>query len=92
MKSYLFLLSLTDYEGAKAIARRLFETYDRDKDGVIDNVEVVPMIVDAYRAFNRSFSPARSDIESYSKVLDRDRDGRITYKDIEEVAIRYLCP
>ena len=50
------------------------------------------MIVDAYRAFNRSFSPARADIESYSKVLDRDRDGRITFKDIEEVAIRYLCP
>ena len=45
-----------------------------------------------HRSFNRSFSPARSDIESYSKVLDRDRDGRITYKDIEEVAIRYLCP
>ena len=63
-----YFYRLTDYEGAKAIARRLFETYDRDKDGVIDNVEVVPMIVDAYRAFNRSFSPARSDIESYSKV------------------------
>lgn len=59
---------LTDYEGAKAIARRLFETYDRDKDGAIDNVEVVPMIVDAYRAFNRNFSPSRGDIDSYTKV------------------------
>ena len=80
---------MTDYEGAKAIARRLFEIYDRDKDGQIDNVEVVPMIVDAYRSFNRNFSPSRGDIDSYSKViyfeklnnievLDRDKDGKIS--------------
>jgi hypothetical protein len=53
-------------EGARAVARRLFDTYDRDRywksqiiqlicyrDGNIDNIEVVPMIVDTYRAFNR---------------------------------------
>ena len=26
------------------------------------------MIVDAYRAFNRNFSPSRGDIDSYTKV------------------------
>lgn len=51
---------MTNYEGAKSIARRLFEIYDRDKDGQIDNVEVVPMIADAYRSFNRNFSPSRT--------------------------------
>ena len=67
MANFLFC-RLTDYEGAKSVAKRLFETYDRDKDGVIDIVEVVPMIVDSYRAFNRSFTPARIDIESYTRV------------------------
>jgi hypothetical protein len=50
---------LTDLEGAKTIARRIFETYDRDRNGVIDNVETVPMIVDAYKSFNRVFAPSR---------------------------------
>lgn len=49
----------TDIEGAKLIARRIFETYDRDRNGVIDQVETVPMIVDAYKSFNRLFSPSR---------------------------------
>lgn len=27
---------MTELESAKAVARRLFETYDRDRNGVID--------------------------------------------------------
>lgn len=53
---------LTDREGAKNVARRILDTYDRDRNGVIDSIEVVPMIVDAYKSFNRVFSPSRADI------------------------------
>ena len=73
---------LTDYEGAKNVARRIIDTYDRDRNGFIDSIEVVPMIVDAYKSFNRVFSPSRADIESYLKVLDRNGDGRIDLKDL----------
>jgi Ca2+-binding EF-hand superfamily protein len=69
---------LTDVEGAKAVARRLFDTYDRDRNGGIDNVEVVPMIVDVYKSFNRIFSPSRGDIDSFFKVLDRNGDGKVS--------------
>ena len=41
------------------------------------------MIVDAYKSFNRVFSPSRADIESYLKVLDRNGDGRVTIQDLE---------
>jgi len=34
------------------------------------------MIVDAYKSFNRVFSPSRADIESYLKILDRNGDGK----------------
>jgi len=81
---------LTDLEGAKAIARRLFDTYDRDRDGNINNVEVVPMIVDSYRAFNRNFTPSKGDIDAYFKVLDRNKDGRVNLPDIETLCIKYL--
>ena len=53
---------LTDREGAKNVARRILDTYDRDRNGTIDSIEVVPMIVDAYKSFNKVFSPSRSDI------------------------------
>ena len=73
---------LTDREGAKSVARRILDTYDRDRNGVIDSIEVVPMIVDAYKSFNRVFSPSRADIESYLKILDRNNDGRVTIQDL----------
>ena len=73
---------LTDRDGARQVARRILDTYDRDKNGVIDSIEVVPMIVDAYKSFNRVFSPSRADIESYLKVLDRNGDGRVTIQDL----------
>jgi Ca2+-binding EF-hand superfamily protein len=81
---------LTDREGAKSVARRILDTYDRDKNGVIDSIEVVPMIVDAYKAFNRVFSPSRADIESYLKILDRNGDGKVTLQDIEDLCTKYL--
>lgn len=73
---------LTDRNGAKNVAKRIFDTYDRDSNGVIDSIEVVPMIVDAYKSFNRVFSPSRADIESYLKILDRNNDGKVTIQDL----------
>ena len=81
---------LTDREGAKGVARRILDTYDRDRNGVIDSIEVVPMIVDAYKSFNRVFSPSRADVESYLKVLDRNGDGKVTIQDIEDLCCKYL--
>jgi Ca2+-binding EF-hand superfamily protein len=81
---------LTDRQGAKNVAKRILDTYDRDSNGVIDSIEVVPMIVDAYKSFNRVFSPSRADIESYLKVLDRNGDGRVTIQDLEELCMKYL--
>lgn len=81
---------LTDKQGAKNVAKRILDTYDRDNNGVIDSIEVVPMIVDAYKSFNRVFSPSRADIESYLKVLDRNGDGRVTIQDLEDLCAKYL--
>jgi Ca2+-binding EF-hand superfamily protein len=81
---------LTDREGAKSVARRILDTYDRDRNGIIDSIEVVPMIVDAYKSFNRVFSPSRADIESYLKILDRNGDGKVNLQDLEDLCNKYL--
>jgi len=69
---------LTDIDGAKLVARRLFDTFDKGRKGNIDSVDVVPMIVEAYRTFNPYFSPSTHDVRSYFSVLDRNGDGKIT--------------
>jgi Ca2+-binding EF-hand superfamily protein len=88
--SILVNSGLTDRDGAKQVAKRILDTYDRDRNGVIDSIEVVPMIVDAYKSFNRVFSPSRADIESYLKILDRNGDGRVTIQDLEDLCTKYL--
>jgi len=43
---------LTDLDGAKAVSRRLFETFDKGRKGYITDSDTVPMIVEAYKSFN----------------------------------------
>lgn len=81
---------ITDLEGAKQAARRIFEQYDRDHNGLLDTIEVAPMMVDAYRAMNKGFNPSKADVDTYSRILDRNNDGRVTLQDIEDLAIKYL--
>ena len=81
---------LTDVEGARAVARLLFEGFDKDKDGNLNGGEIASVITETYKNFNRKFTPSKVDIESYGKVLDKNKDGRISYQDIEEICVKYL--
>jgi len=80
----------TDIESAKGIARKIFETYDRDRSTVLENYEISPLLQDVYKSMNRNFTPSKLDVESYAKVLDRNGDGRVTLQDVEALCIRYL--
>lgn len=79
-----------DIENAKLVAKRIFDTYDKDRNNIIDLYEVAPMMQDAYRSMNRSFQPSKLDVDSYSRILDRNSDGKITLQDIEALCMRYL--
>lgn len=81
---------IADLTTAKSVAKRIFERYDRDHDGLISNLEVTPMLVDAYQQMNRRIQPTKQDVDSYFRVCDRNRDGRISYEDIENLCIKYL--
>ena len=60
---------LTDKEGCKTIARKIFETYDRNRDGNIDEYGIQSMISDAYKFFNKSMSPDQNDTDCYMSFL-----------------------
>lgn len=80
----------TDIDSAKAIARKIFEVYDRDRSTILENYEISPLLQDVYKSMNRSFTPSRLDVESYARVLDRNGDGKVTLQDVEALCIRYL--
>ena len=69
---------ICDIESAKAVAKRLFETYDKDRNGNLDSMEIAPMMVDAYRGMSKGFNPTKSDVDTYAKILDKNGDGRVT--------------
>lgn len=81
---------ITDVSTAKSVAKRIFERYDRDRDGFLSNLEVTPMISDAYLQMNRRIAPSKQDVDSFFRICDRNKDGRINYEDIESLCVKYL--
>lgn len=82
---------LTDEDTSNNIARRLMEQYDRSRTGTIDRNGSVSMLLDTYRKMNnRTVNPSSQEIDGFYKVLDRNRDGRITLPDLESLCRKYL--
>lgn len=77
-------------ETTGTIAKRIFNNYDKNKNGEIDLGEIAPMMQDTYRAMNRSFLPSKLDIDSFHRILDRDGNGKVTLDDIQALCNKYL--
>ena len=48
------------------------------------------MIADTYRSMGLDFTPNYSDIDSYMRMTDTDRDGMVSLAEFEAVIIRSL--
>mmetsp|Transcript_41971 Transcript_41971/g.48678 ORF Transcript_41971/g.48678 Transcript_41971/m.48678 type:complete len:223 (+) Transcript_41971:43-711(+) len=77
-------------ETTATIAKRIFGTYDKNKNGEIDLSEIAPMLQDTYRAMNRTLLPSKLDIDSFHRILDRDGNGKVTLEDIQALCNKYL--
>lgn len=81
---------LTDTDNAKNLAKRLFEYYNKDQSGHIEDYEISAMISDVYRAIGKEYNPTSEDINQYIDTVDHDKDGKVTIKDLEQMLIKYL--
>lgn len=81
---------LTDEENAKSLAKRLFEGYNKDQSEEIADYELSSMMTEVYKAIGKEFTPTADDVQQYSKVLDMDKDGKVSQRDIEKLLIKYL--
>ena len=79
-----------DRESAKALAYKIFTTYDKDKSGAIEAYEIGQMMTDTYKSINKMFVPSQYDIETYIKTLDKDQDGKVTLRDIEAMVFKLM--
>lgn len=82
---------ISDRVLAAKIARRLFELYDRDHNGALDEHEVPELISDAYKTINKTVKVDKDDAKTMVEVLDTDQDGRAGLSDMERLVNRYLC-
>ena len=48
-------------------------------------------MVDAYKSINKQFTPSKYDVETLVKVLDRNGDGKVTIKDLEDLVVKLMC-
>ena len=79
-----------DIEYAKIVAKRIFEMYDQNKNRVLEDFEVDPIMRDIYRSMKSNYNPSNKDINEYSKIMDCDKDGTVTLADVEALCIKYL--
>lgn len=82
---------MNDIEYAKAVAHRMFELYDSNRNSNLEGEEVGPIMQDVYKAMNKLFNPTQLDINTYCSVLDTNHDGRVSLTDLEDLCIRYLA-
>ena len=80
----------TNSQVALTTRRKVLETYDDNKDGVIETITAGKMLMDLYRAMNKDFHPTATDIASYARIFDRTKKGKITYEDLEYLALKYF--
>ena len=73
-----------------ALAKRILDMYDKDKTGHLGHTEVANILMDMYRSFNKSFSPTKYDVDTFSKVMDINRDGKVTQPDLEACIRKFL--
>lgn len=47
--------------------------------------------MDSYRTINKAVKPDKDDVDCFKEVLDLDKDGKVSYYDVEKLVERYLA-
>ena len=82
--------NLTDEKNIPSLSKNLFEFYNKDQANHIADYEIASMISDVYKCMGREYKPTAEDIKQYTKVVDADKDGKISQKDLEALLKKYL--
>lgn len=71
-------------------AVKLFNKYDRNQSGYLEEHEVPQILIDTYKAMGESYEPSEFDVKNYIKMMDFDGDGRISRYEYEIFLLKAL--
>jgi Ca2+-binding EF-hand superfamily protein len=72
------------------MAKRILHKYDKNRDGILDEKEMISMMIDGYRTVSQPLNPSHLDVLSYGHMLDKDCDGKVTLEDLQQTCLRFL--
>ena len=68
----------------------LFEKYDLNKNGYLEDFEIPQILIDTYEAMRVEYSPTTEDVLNYIKMMDIDEDGKISRTEYELFLLQAL--
>ena len=74
---------LSDIENPRNIAQTIFSHYNPTNSGSLTKGQLAQMMRDTYKNIDGAFQPSEKDLESYMKLMDRNKDGQVTLPDVE---------
>ena len=83
---------ITDEDTCVNLAKRLFDFYDKDSSGEIEEFECGNFICDVYKQIGRNITPTDEDKQGLMKMLDQGGKKHIDIKDFEAMMLKYLGP
>lgn len=79
-----------DFSREIADAKRIFDKYDTDKSGYLEEAEVIKVLEETYAkiGIKREINP--SEVKSYIRTLDKNSDGRVSNEEFTALMIDNL--
>jgi len=71
--------------------KRVFDKYDTNKDGFIDELELKRLMEETYKFLGIAKVITSSDVQSYLDMVDTNKDGRISYPEYETIVVKCLA-
>eukprot|EP00919_Chromeraceae_sp_WS-2016_P058242 GHVR01138395.1.p1 GENE.GHVR01138395.1~~GHVR01138395.1.p1 ORF type:complete len:157 (+),score=16.94 GHVR01138395.1:1317-1787(+) len=72
------------------VVRRLFAMFDKDNSGFLTEEEIPFILEETYKEMGQTYQPTHEDIESYMRMVDTNRDGKVSLEEFEEIVLKSL--
>ena len=80
---------LKDENQLEIITKKAFDSYDNNKNGLLDLDEIYN-ILKSFAKQNNFPNPTRKECEVVFKSLDLNKDGKINYEEFKQFFIKFL--
>jgi len=83
--------SVFGQKGRFSSIRRVFDKYDQDRNGFIDDGELRILMEETYKILGVNRVINYSDVQSYLSLVDTNKDGKVSYPEYEDIVVRALA-